>query len=148
MFSKVFFVAAMVVSLSLILILAVLSIERETGEVEAMRETKHTPLPWEIFENQHVLCIMKAGTRKEVVHWAGFDSSDFLDQNSANAKLIVTSVNARPKVEELLGAARDAYALLGLLGHGRGFDSREASTFKRLEESIREVEAALGGKAE
>ena len=95
-----------------------------------MSETKHTPLPWEIFENQHVLCIMKAGTRKEVVHWAGFDSSDFLDQNSANAKLIVTSVNARPKMEELLKSIRESDRI-----------------YDHVRAAAREVEAALKGEA-
>jgi len=53
-----------------------------------------------------------------------------------------------PKVEELLEAAKDAQAVIGLFAHGRGLDSREASTQKRLEQAIREVSAALGGKAE
>ena len=40
-------------------------------------------------------------------------------------------------------AAKDAQAVIASFAHGRGLDSREASTQKRLEESIREVEAAL-----
>ena len=52
------------------------------------------------------------------------------------------------KVEELVEAAKDAQAVIALFAHGRGLDSREASTQKRLEQAIREVSAALGGKAE
>ncbi len=69
------------------------------------------------------------------------------DMDSMAAQIIDREIGG-PKVEELLEAAKDAQAVIGLFAHGRGLDSREASTQKRLEQAIREVSAALGGKAE
>ena len=110
-----------------------------------MSETKHTPLPL-VMRRDKWFVVLRDSEGNPYVFVQEGDRPTF--DHERIAEEIRTSVNARPKVEELLGAARDAYALLVLFAHGRGFDSREASTFKRLEESIREVEAALGGEAE
>ena len=117
-----------------------------------MSETKHTPLPWDLeldrstFGHLHIKRAGEPGAKAWITYFYDWRSGE--EVAMADAQLIVTSVNARPKVEELLGAAKDAQAVIALFAHGRGLDSREASTQKRLEEAIREVSAALGGKAE
>src|SRR5579863_2625976 len=70
----------------------------------------HTPTPWVAFNKLGVLAIMR-GT-KEVIHWAGFDSSQFPKQNVANAKLIVEAVNSHARLlrerEGLIRALRES----------------------------------------
>jgi hypothetical protein len=58
-----------------------------------MDEVKHTATPWRVFNKHRVLSIMKANSNREVIHWAGFDSSAFQTANQANAAFIVTAVN-------------------------------------------------------
>ena len=116
-----------------------------------MSEAKHTPLPWmkqpavnqETFKD-YVELYRPPGYPNEPIGTL----CPYLHDAEANADLILTSVNARPKAKELLEAGRDARAALQLFAHGRGFDTVQASAHKRLDRAIREVEAALGGKAE
>jgi hypothetical protein len=109
-----------------------------------MSETKHTPLPWHIDRRSMSICSEK----NELVTGIGADSVDEWD---ANAKLIVTSVNARPQVEELVKCGRAALEHISLyrtgIQTGSHCDMGNAVP-ERLVEAILEVEAALGGKAE
>ena len=99
-----------------------------------MSETKHTPLPWRTISNKSVY--IEGGLNSYVASTDGDSGQGEKDQ--ANAQLIVTSVNARPKVEELVEAAKPFV-----------FDRprHTKSEFARLEAAIREVEAALKGEA-
>ncbi len=58
---------------------------------------KHTPGEWlvyaKIFAKSAVISVMKSGGSKEIVHWTGFDASDFQRQNLANAHLISAAPN-------------------------------------------------------
>jgi hypothetical protein len=110
-------------------------------EMKTMKEVKHTPLPW----------------IKGFSHGVGeLDPSHNADENGgymiaktfgsdakANLDLIWTWLHSRPKMEELLEAAKDARAVLQISAHGRGFDSRQAATHKRLKQAIKKAEAAL-----
>ena len=100
-----------------------------------MSEVKHTPLPLPRKVGGHVWLIELPGQ--------GITIAD-----KTMAFNLVNRYNAGPKVEELVEAAKDAQAVIALFAHGRGLDSREASTQKRLEQAIREVEAALKGSAQ
>lgn len=60
-----------------------------------------TPTPWRVFNENGVISVMESGSNKEIIHWAGFDSSSFQKENLANAQLIVTAVNAH---DDLVGA--------------------------------------------
>ena len=107
-----------------------------------MSETKHTPLPWGVgadergykrnYEGPAIYCRKDCDEESTMIAetLSGFEDGT----PEANAQLIITSVNARPQVDELLEAARDAQAVIALFAHGRGLDSREASTQKRLPE--------------
>ncbi len=108
-----------------------------------MSETKHTPFP-------HLSGCYKTplGLGIYTEPLKDLNAPEIICETQELAEHVLTSVNARPKVEELVEAAKDAQAVIALFAHGRGLDSREASTQKRLEKAIREVEAALGGKAE
>ncbi|KKM69802.1 hypothetical protein LCGC14_1447130 [marine sediment metagenome] len=101
-----------------------------------MSDTKHTPLPWEM---------VRIGLTSAfgIFHHNGGEPT-YVGAHGAyayiaelDARLIVTSVNARPKVEELVKIA------LNVLWGGSG-----KYTLAELESKAREVEAALGGKAE
>ena len=109
-----------------------------------MSEAKRTPLPLVMRRGTWFLALRDSEGNPYVFVQDG-DRPTF--DHERIAEEIRTSVNARPKVEELVESAKDAQAVIASFAHGRGLDSREASTQKRLEESIREVEAALGGKA-
>jgi len=105
-----------------------------------MSETKHTPLPWRV----------EAATGY-VEGWADIRPSglayipirspwreDAWDDNGialANAQLIVISVNAHPKVEELLETIL------------RNVNSNPRLWAEQLVAKAREVEAALKGEA-
>ncbi len=67
------------------------------------------------------------------------------DERDAYAQLFVTSVNARPKVEELVKAGKSI--VTEFLEMSSGIEDTPYNV-QRLETAIREVEAALGGKAE
>jgi hypothetical protein len=125
-----------------------------------MSETKHTPLPW----RHH-----GSGTKvknKAVSAIVGSKYGDFRDTviasyiwEEADAQLIVTSVNARPKVEELVAAVNKLKGHLEETGEYRicRADKEQMGLPDQMtigqvlfdvEEKAREVEAALGGKAE
>jgi hypothetical protein len=64
---------------------------------------EHTPGPWTVFDKNGVLAIVVGGgLHNEVIHWSGFDSSDFPKARRANAKLIA----AAPDMKAALEAAR------------------------------------------
>ena len=48
---------------------------------------EHTPGPWAVFNKSGVVAIIRPDN-KEVIHWCGFDSSDFPNAARANARLI------------------------------------------------------------
>jgi hypothetical protein len=66
------------------------------------KRMKHTPGPWIIFNKLGVLSVMRG--KKEVVHWAGFDSSRFPQQNIANARLIAAAPELLQSLRELMQA--------------------------------------------
>lgn len=76
---------------------------------------KATPGKWRTFISGKFVAIMKAGSRrgggtgeKEVIHWAGFDSSDYPKDTKSNAALIVALKNAAPS---LIATAREVEGL-------------------------------------
>jgi hypothetical protein len=82
---------------------------------------------------------------------AGGEYSEVIDPLGPDAKLIVTSVNARPKVEELVKAGQfKRNAIIHdespkFIGEWIAVPRED---FQRFCETLLEVEAALGGKAE
>ena len=113
-----------------------------------MSERNHTPLPLKMVAAGAGVRASVSQLYKLETPLVGKTLGELLEEQEANAVLLQQSVNAGQLVEELVEAAKDAQAVIALFAHGRGLDSREASTQKRLEEAIREVSAALGGKAE
>ncbi len=89
---------------------------------------KHTPGEWlvyaKIFAKSAVISVMKSGGSKEIVHWTGFDASDFQRQNLANAHLISAAPN-------LLKACRAADAYLAAIG-----DPERGATRSKLRAAI------------
>ncbi len=67
-----------------------------------MTENKHTPGPWDVFESPGLVSVMKANCNDEVVHWAGFDSSHFPEQNLANAHLIAAAPELLMALESII----------------------------------------------
>lgn len=62
----------------------------------------HTPGPWARYQRLKVVAVVADdGTDREVIHWSGFDSSDFPHDSRANARLIA-------KAPEMLQALKDA----------------------------------------
>lgn len=60
---------------------------------------EYTPEPWELFSKGTTIAVMDR-SRKEIVHWAGFDSSHFrIKTQRANARRIVACVNACKGIE-------------------------------------------------
>ena len=108
-----------------------------------MSETKNTPLPWKVVAAGVGVKASVSQLYKLETPLVGKTFGELLNEEEANAALFQEAVNAGPKVEELVEAAKDAQAVIASFAHGRGLDSREASTQKRLEQAIREVEAAL-----
>ena len=110
-----------------------------------MSETKRTPLPW----RQH-----DSGTRVKgtsVCAILGSEYGDFRDKviasyiwEEADGQLIVTAVNARPKVEELVKAGKSI--VTEFLEMSSGIEDTPYNV-QRLAEAIREVESALQGEA-
>ena len=108
-----------------------------------MSEAKHTPLPWRIGKDEH-------GYARHYGQNAIYSIDNMMiaetiggyTEHQADSELIVTSVNARPKVEELvdlvLSACRNPIMLGGeevaVVSHG-------------IMTKAREVEAALKGEA-
>lgn len=108
-----------------------------------MNEAKHTPPPWAIRRSPGRttrLWIAQANDKRFTIA-AAFDQ--FVDEEvaQANAELIVTSVNARPKVEELVRM------ILSKEGNGH-LRYMPPENCAALDKKAREIEAALGGKAE
>ena len=68
----------------------------------ASKSSSHTPGPWAVYNEQSVLAVIKVGTAKEVIHWAGFDSSDFPRELEANARLIAQSPDMYELLEKIL----------------------------------------------
>ena len=107
-----------------------------------MSETKHTPLPWEIVHVHGWPLGIGRRMRDGVLNAFRMIGNTMgrrtkeKDKTTceANAQLIVTSVNARPKVEELIA----------LISSPLTFDEK----WGLIKFKAREVEAALGGKAE
>ena len=110
-----------------------------------MSETKHTPLQFIVVTDGAV--VGEYSVTASPVPTPFQTPRQVTMVRESQRQYIENSVNARPKVEELVEAAKDAQAVIALFAHGRGLDSREASTQKRLEQAIREVEAALKGEA-
>ena len=113
-----------------------------------MSETKHTPLPWGVgvdergyerkYEGPGIYCRKDCDEQDCLIAetLGGFDDG----VPEANAQLIITSVNARPKVEELLKLIRQ------MSSHDEQvFCLTEC--FPLIEAKAREVEAALKGEA-
>ena len=110
---------------------------------ETMSETKHTPLPW----RQH-----NSGTKvkdKSVSAILGSKHGDFRDKiiasyiwEEADGQLIVTSVNARPKVEELVEE------ITRTLKEWGDFGWQAPPAMRKILAKAREVEAALKGSAQ
>jgi hypothetical protein len=71
--------------------------------------SKHTPGPWRVFAAPTAIF---AEGRKEVVHWSGFDSSDFQKDIKANARLIAAA-------PELLEACKKTIELFCTLPNQR-----------------------------
>ena len=116
-----------------------------------MSETKHTPLPWKVVA-------AGAGVRASIsqlykletpLRESGKTFGEELDEHEANAALFQQSVNARPKVEELvklgLYQTRWEHIFNRLLATG---GDKHIDELRALRFMLREVEAALGGKAE
>lgn len=115
-----------------------------------MSETKHTPLP--VNANPGDGRIFDADGK--ILCWMGgagvFEESEILTRRDE----LIASVNARPKVQELVRVAKDSLQFV----KGMQNDAREDHYFKlaesagasasRLEEAIRALESVLGGKAE
>ena len=99
-----------------------------------MSETKRTPLPLVMRRDKWFLALHDSEGNPYVFVQDG-DRPTF--DHERIAEEIRTSVNARPKVEELVKIA------LNVLWGGSGEYS-----LAELESKAREVEAALGGKAE
>ena len=101
-----------------------------------MSETKHTPLPWEATQDVGGRWHVDSGYRGNGRDY--IPVADLRNDGEGNAKLIATSANASPKVGQLLEAARNILDP----------NSAPITAAGRLQTAIREVEAALGGKAE
>ena len=127
-----------------------------------MSETKHTPLPW---MKQPAVNQSTFKDYVELYRPPGYPNepigtlSPYLHDAEANADLILTSVNARPKVEELLAAVNKLKGHLEDSGEYRicradkeqmGLPDQMTigQVLCDIEDKAREVESALGGKAE
>ena len=102
-----------------------------------MSETKHTPLPWKVSNETGYIGQVVPYPPDSVAYipilspWRE-DAWDGSSIAHANAQLIVNSVNARPKVEELLALALDF-----------ADDHTDDYNAAVLRSKAREVEAAL-----
>lgn len=65
--------------------------------------TKRTPGPWELFNKNGIISIYKKN--KEVIKWTGFDSSDYPESATANAKFILLADHHFDALVEALEAA-------------------------------------------
>lgn len=66
---------------------------------------KHTPGPWKAFLKNGIVAVTTA-SGKEVIHWSGFDSSEFsTNTDEANARLIA----AAPELLDALNKTRQGY---------------------------------------
>ena len=102
-----------------------------------MSEAKHTPLPWRIGKDEH-------GYARHYGQNAIYSIDNMIiaetiggyTEHQADSELIVTSVNARPLVEELIALATD-------------FADEHTDDYNAavLRSKAREVEAALKGEA-
>ena len=124
-----------------------------------MSETKHTPLPW--FWLDRDLVHRDSDETHHVVLDDGSAAGEYvptIDPTGPDAQLIVTSVNARPKVEELVGAVNKLKGHLEETGEYRicradkeqmGLPDQMTigQVLCDIEDKAREVEAALKGEA-
>ena len=96
-----------------------------------------TPRPWRAFIGSAVVAIMAGRSKKEIVHWRGFDESHFAKAcDKANARLIVSAVNSHDANQELLEAAREVlrdHDEIGPVSFHHARDLRRA--IARVEES-------------
>ena len=112
-----------------------------------MNETKHTPLPWmkQLAVNQETF-----KDYVELYRPPGYPNEPigtlcpYLHDAEANADLILTSVNTSPKVEELVRLVLAD----SILGNQVGWRKPTNEEWLEIIAKAREVEAALGGKAE
>lgn len=113
-----------------------------------MSETKHTPLPWRLIDERDeeyagAVIVNEGGHIIADCNIFGGDNPTPERECFANAELIVTAVNAGPKVEELVGrilqfiAPSDGYIIEPTLAE-----------WKNLVQKARDVEAVLDGKAD
>jgi len=106
-----------------------------------MSETKHTPLPWRwefLPEDHGYETLIGTGGFRVLMH-----SGEYGPVKEEDKGLIITSVNARPKVEELVGE------ILQFVVPSDGYIIEpKLSEWKCLVQKAKEVKAALGGKAE
>lgn len=100
-----------------------------------MSETKHTPLPW-AYDGRSWTVDAKYGRVPFLAY--GYTK----EEAGANSKLIRTSVNACPKVEELIEEIIRIHKEWGHLGW------KAPPAMRNILAKAREVEAALGGEAE
>ncbi|KKL09650.1 hypothetical protein LCGC14_2563740 [marine sediment metagenome] len=107
-----------------------------------MSETKHTPLPWQATQDVGGSWHIDSGYRGNGTDY--IPVADLRNDGEGNSKLIVTSVNARPKVEELVKAGKSI--VTEFLEMSSGIEDTPYNV-QRLETAIREVEAALKGEA-
>ena len=61
--------------------------------------------PWRRWIRNKVVCVVDEATDKEVIHWAGFDSSDFPHDVRAIAKLTAAA-------PDLLAACKESLRLM------------------------------------
>ena len=66
------------------------------------KQAQHSPIPWKVFADGKTIAIFRGDSVKEIIGWTGFDSSDFPEQNLANAQLIVQAVNSHEVAREMM----------------------------------------------
>lgn len=107
-----------------------------------MIETKHTPLPWKAVSTPITWQVRSASDEVITESW------DYHPLPDSNAQLIVTSVNARPQVEEALrvGEQVDWDGILARL-NCVGLSEHYMEQLRQLRFKLRDVEAALKDSA-
>jgi len=84
---------------------------------------------------------MEGNGDREVVHWKGFDSSDFERSRVANATLIVRAVNSHADLLDALKTARKfVVSSLEALVTGVDFDPAEHVVVKKIDAAIAKAE--------
>ena len=55
-------------------------------------ETKYTPGPWKVFDQNHVIEVQRGDCTEPIIHWTGFDAAPgTLATHRANARLIAAA---------------------------------------------------------